>query len=328
MKKLKIAGNILMVIALVFVVRRLFSIDWTSVITGKNLFWFVLYIAVYTVIVLVSYYPWRILVSVFIGSEKSLAKHDLTFCYVFTKANILKYVPGNVFQYVGRNEVASILGLDHAGVAMATLSEVILMAASAALCSLVLIGSYTIQYLKAHLLKILAVGIAALVILSAAVFFLFKWKKEKVTEYYNKYKKILSKKQTAARLLLVFCIYTVIFLCIGLLFIAVMNLCSGKALPRSVYGMVIGGFILSWLAGYITPGAPGGIGVRELILSLVFSGTAFASQETIVKASALYRVINTFGDIIAFVIMFVVYHAAAKKSGLSAADKQKTNDRE
>ena len=317
-----------MIIALVFVVRRLFGIDWTSVITGKNLLWFVLYIAVYTVIVLVSFFPWRILVSVFTGSGASLAKHDLTFCYVFTKANILKYVPGNVFQYVGRNEVASILGLDHAGVAMATLSEVILMAASAALCSLVLIGSYTIQYLKAHLLKILGLGAAALVLLAAVVFFLYKWKKDKFTEYYKKLKTTLSQKQTAARLLLVFCIYTVIFLCIGLLFAAVMSLCSGKALPRSAYGMVIGGFILSWLAGYITPGAPGGIGVRELILTLVFSGTTIASQETIVKASALYRVINTFGDIIAFVIMFVVYHAAAKKSGLSAADKKGANDRE
>ena len=314
MKKLKTAGNILMVIALIFVVRRLMLIDWKPVITGENFFRFALYTAVYTLIVLISFYPWRILVTVFTGAENSLSKHDMTFCYVFTKANILKYVPGNVFQYVGRNEAASILGLDHAGVAMATLSEVILMAASAALCSLILIGSYTMQYLKEHMLKILAVGAVVLAVVCLAVFFLYKWKKEKFLEYYNTYKKILSQKQTAKRLLLVFCIYSVIFLCIGLLFTAVMNLCAGTPLPRSVYGMVIGGFILSWLAGYITPGAPGGIGVRELILSLVFSGTAFASDDTIMTASALYRVINTLGDIFAFVIMAVVFHAASQKA--------------
>ena len=80
MKKLKTAGNILMVIALIFVVRRLSLIDLQSVLTGANFSRFALYSVLYTVIVLISFYPWRILVSVFTGAENLLSKYDLTFC--------------------------------------------------------------------------------------------------------------------------------------------------------------------------------------------------------------------------------------------------------
>ena len=312
MKNLKTAGNILMIFALFFVVRRLLKIDWSGIVTGRNLLRFVLYVLVYTLIVLVSFFPWRILVGIFTGKGQSLAKHDTVFCYVFTKANILKYVPGNVFQYVGRNEAASILGLDHANVAMATVSEVVLMAAASALCSLLLIGPYTVQYLKEHIGNILLLGMAALGLIVLAGFILYKWKREKLLEYVRDYKAILLKKETAVRLLGVFLIYFSIFLCIGLLFIAVMNLCGEVDLPLSGYGMVIGGFILSWLAGYITPGAPGGIGVREMIMTVVFSGSTLVSSEMIVTASALYRVINILGDIAAFVIMLAVYHRYQK----------------
>ena len=44
-----------------------------------------------------------------------------------------------------------------------------------------------------------------------------------------------------------------------------------------VVGLAIGGFTLSWSVGYLAVFAPGGIGVRELMLSLFFSSTSYAA---------------------------------------------------
>ena len=83
-------------------------------------------------------------------------------------------------------------------------------------------------------------------------------------------------------------------------------MCGERTVPYSVTGVIIGGFILSWLVGYITPGAPGGIGVRELVLTLLFTDSVFVSSDTITMASALYRGISILGDLLAFLIMFIM----------------------
>jgi uncharacterized membrane protein YbhN (UPF0104 family) len=44
----------------------------------------------------------------------------------------------------------------------------------------------------------------------------------------------------------------------------------------NVIGLAVGGFSLSWSIGYLTIFAPGGIGVRELVITLLFSTTAYA----------------------------------------------------
>lgn len=48
-------------------------------------------------------------------------------------------------------------------------------------------------------------------------------------------------------------------------------------IDANVIGLAIGGFTLSWSVGYLAVFAPGGIGVRELMLSLFFSSTTYAA---------------------------------------------------
>ena len=44
---------------------------------------------------------------------------------IYTQSNILKYIPGNVFQYVGRNKLAFDMNISHVDVACATILDIL-----------------------------------------------------------------------------------------------------------------------------------------------------------------------------------------------------------
>jgi len=79
------------------------------------------------------------------------------------------------------------------------------------------------------------------------------------------------------------------------------------------FSMVYGIAVLSWLLGYIMPGAPGGLGVRESILVLALS--PIYGQDNILIAGLLTRAIFIIGDIVAFVISFIVNKIHFDKKG-------------
>ena len=85
----------------------------------------------------------------------------------------------------------------------------------------------------------------------------------------------------------------VFMLCLGGTFAAVFNLLSDA--PVAV---LTGAGIIAWLVGYLTPGAPGGIGTREAALIALLS---YLNQEdTVLIATALFRVVTTLGDVLLF----------------------------
>jgi hypothetical protein len=60
--------------------------------------------------------------------------------------------------------------------------------------------------------------------------------------------------------------------------------------PQAGFMMpVVGAFSLSWVAGYVAFFAPGGIGIREVLLTVILGGV-FASQEVAIYAT-IHRVL-------------------------------------
>ncbi|WP_306145663.1 hypothetical protein [Roseibium sp. MMSF_3412] len=85
----------------------------------------------------------------------------------------------------------------------------------------------------------------------------------------------------------------IFMLCLGGTFAAVFNLLS-----EAPVAILAGAGIIAWLVGYLTPGAPGGIGTREATLIALLS---FLNQEdTVLIATALFRVVTTLGDVLLF----------------------------
>jgi len=82
----------------------------------------------------------------------------------------------------------------------------------------------------------------------------------------------------------------------ALLFAALLNLFVPEhAAPT---GVVLGAAVLAWLAGFVTPGSPGGLGVREMVLSLALAG--WIEPAAAVGAAAAFRVLTVGGDLLVF----------------------------
>jgi hypothetical protein len=63
--------------------------------------------------------------------------------------------------------------------------------------------------------------------------------------------------------------------------------------------LLVGAYVLAWLIGMITPGAPAGVGVRELVLLFLLVGTV--SESDLVLALLVGRIITLMGDFLFFV---------------------------
>ncbi|MGQ0799036.1 MAG: lysylphosphatidylglycerol synthase transmembrane domain-containing protein [Pseudomarimonas sp.] len=60
-------------------------------------------------------------------------------------------------------------------------------------------------------------------------------------------------------------------------------------------------FCLSWVIGFVAPGAPAGLGVREAVQLLILGGTN-APPETLLSVVLLARLISTIGDGTTFIV--------------------------
>lgn len=300
MKKVKILGNIITVLALLLIVRRIvqFDIRWEDLLDAGKVRILLFCTLAYTLLVIVNHYPWRKLIEALSGQPQSLTAYRRDFLEVYTKSNLFKYIPGNVFQYVGRNELAFRLGLNHVQVATSTLIEIVLTVFAAALAALLLVWSVAIDYFRQHW-KILA-GLCLIGVLLLTGLFFAARKHEKLRTYIAQYKETMSTKKNMRTLFCCFLYYAFTFFYSGGLFLLVLRLCGTTDL--SLYGVriILGAYILSWVAGYITPGSPGGIGVRELVMMSVVAGSNLATPESITSALVIYRIITILGDVLAF----------------------------
>jgi len=77
--------------------------------------------------------------------------------------------------------------------------------------------------------------------------------------------------------------------------------------------LVTAAFALSWLIGFLAPGAPAGLGVREGITVVLLSGSA--GNEYLLVFVLLARLVTMLGDAINFLLGTVWFAVDAKRSG-------------
>jgi len=61
-----------------------------------------------------------------------------------------------------------------------------------------------------------------------------------------------------------------------------------------------GAYVLAWLAGFVTPGAPAGLGIRELVLLFLLQG--LVGGPDLLLVILLGRVITVSGDLVFFIL--------------------------
>jgi hypothetical protein len=216
---------------------------------------------------------------------------------VWGQANIAKYLPGNVLHFAGRQVLGARYGWPQAGIATASLLEVgLFVLLPAALAALALTAT------GADLGPLGRSGQLGLVVLAAAlglacVLFaarLARWLPPPVGRLVAR----LELPRPAA--ILPALLYFLLFF-VGMSLIAwwLYGVVTGRAAPADL-PLLAGAFLVSWLLGFIVPGAPGGIGVREGTFALF--GGVLLGQEGLVVVALLLRLVTLMGEGLLFLL--------------------------
>lgn len=214
-------------------------------------------------------------------------------------SQIGKYIPGNVAHLIGRLALAKADGLVGAVVGLAMLVEIclLLLAGGLLLGLLLFLAPDLVQSLLPSLDEVASQQLSTVVVtLLLAGIALGSWfLAEKVSQ----------RSQTSIQPLVAFkplALHVANFLILGISLALVMEAIapgaySGIELPMSV-------FVAAWTIGFLTPGSPGGIGVRE---GLIVIGIGAAIGEGPALAVALiHRAMAIGGDVTAFLLGIVV----------------------
>lgn len=190
---------------------------------------------------------------------------------IYGVSQINKYIPGNVFHLAGRQALCMSAGMAARPLAKSALWE---------LCMLAVLGLlYGVLATPLALPRMPAIAAAGL------------WASLLYCGY------AVLRRLDAKPLARALGWQAAFLLISGAVFVAVLQLNShGSQVPYSTLPVICGAYVLAWLAGLVTPGAPAGVGVREAVLLLLL-GKWFAPAD-LLMAVVLGRAVTASGDLL------------------------------
>ncbi len=297
LKAVKVVGSLLTVVSLVFIIQRLQQYDLNSILsldtTGT-----ILVIAsslIYGIVIFLGCIPWKYLIEIISGLKIPFIK--LT--RVNTKSNLYKYVPGNVFQYVGKSQIALEENISIKQVSI----SIVLDLANNVLAGCIISIPYFLAYVDLAVVGILIlVGLLILM----GIYFLLRHK-----DWFKNYIDLL-KEPRILKCLAITIIYRVVnYLVTGYIYV-VLFLAQGVTIQTQEIPYILGAFTFAWLVGFLTPGAPAGIGIRESMLLLLL-GNSYP-ETYILSSMIIFRICGIIGDILGYIYAEVVYKIANRKN--------------
>lgn len=211
---------------------------------------------------------------------------------VFARTQVYKYLPTNVIHLVGRFVLASRYGAAKDTLSYAQVMEIILM--------LLASGSVAFLFSFSFLLKIgetygvsryvtssiyVAIGLAALIFAPIVA---------------GRYFKQSRKRRAFLMAALSVGYYGLFFVANGLIVIFLVHVLYE---PTIEWKMVIGVSAAGWLLGFVVPGAPGGLGVREAVFIAGLTSIGMPTAPSAAVAIA-HRVVTLLGDVLLSAVEF------------------------
>lgn len=299
----KLAGYLLGGFAFyyIFIQIRDSGISWDQVsnsIQGFDLAWLLLATILYLIVMYIGAVIWVYLVNLisFRPIRKNLSKMIL----VHSKSNIGKYLPGNFMQFVGRNVLANKLGYSHTNIILSTLFEIIFSIVIGVFIIVLLVvpGFVVVSFDKIELFtKNQSIYMLMFLLLASIFFMAFK---SKVISLVGKYKILLNNKTAMFRVIFGFILaYLIMGLCNLIIFYVLNN-----KIEYSDYINFLVIYLISWILGFILPGPPGGLGVREAIYISFLS--ASYDLAIITLTALILRVVNILGDVLYLFISAII----------------------
>jgi glycosyltransferase 2 family protein len=191
---------------------------------------------------------------------------------VYGISQIAKYVPGNVFHLAGRQAMGMAAGMAGWALARSAVWELGLIVTAGGL-----FGSLVLPLVLPGLPA--DVGPLGFVAMLGAVTTLL-W-------YF-----------IGSSVVRAFVWYVAFLLVSGLLFVGLVEFLVEGSATEAGGLTLIGAYVLAWLVGLVTPGAPAGVGVRELVLLFLLKG--LVSEADLLLAVMLGRMVTVAGDLAFF----------------------------
>jgi uncharacterized membrane protein YbhN (UPF0104 family) len=301
MKVLKVIGGIATLVSFYFIFKIIskLKIDFSVLLNIRTLFFVFLFSLIFSLSIFILSFSWKLILQ-FI-SKKKIPFWNIFL--VYARSNIGKYLPGNFMHLANRNLIGDNLSLKQSEIALSSFLEIIFMIISTLILSLSLSFEETIRLLsqKLNVLTdkwLFFILFSVILVISGVVLFVFIFKKNLVKLYHNYVNMELVKLFFNVFILNVLC-----FAVLGVILILIIKFLLNTNITniKNIFN-IQSIFVFSWLAGFITPGSPGGIGVREFFLISLLS--KYISPETVVISVTLHRLISIFGDIITFLFSF------------------------
>ncbi len=211
---------------------------------------------------------------------------------IYARSQLAKYIPGNVMQIAGRHIMINRLGVPHKPLAMASLSEILgLMSAS---CTITIIGS-TVFGLGSDYINQQQLYYGLVII--ALLLFLLPFIRKISLKLYPTSRKFLCNTNLQWAFFFAYLKYLLFFILAGSILLGLVFYLGGS-INLSNISAIIAIFAVSWLAGFITPGAPSGLGIRETILVVLLDKILLSNSGALI--AILFRIVTIGGDVLFF----------------------------
>jgi len=285
---------ILVVVSLLFIGQRL-NQQWSELSLwrpdGATLITLCVGIITYGMACLCLSYAWRKLLC----SSKIPQLPSSEYTRIYARSQIGKYIPGNIFHIAGRHALGLKAGIGHRPLAYAAIAEMIGLMSAA--MTVAISGGGVYRFFAPRLNFCL---LAAVVVIVCIVFLLlFRYKPQIIENGYRAIVKSLSP-GTLSAWVFSYLAYIGFFLVAGITLLALVMIVS-DTVPLHIMPSIVGSFSIAWAAGFLTPGAPSGIGVREAILVLALESTM--TQADAILVAILFRSVTVLGDVV-FLLLF------------------------
>jgi uncharacterized membrane protein YbhN (UPF0104 family) len=198
----------------------------------------------------------------------------------YATSQLAKYVPGNIFQFAGRQAIGVAAGIGNGPLAKSTALELAFLIGGGVLFSPLVLPLF-VGHAAEGAEAFAAAAFVALTLLAI-------WLAARLGG---------PELGAAARRYLAFLAVS------GIVFAATYGIAGGE-LSGSLLLPITGAYVLAWLAGLVTPGAPAGIGVREAVLLFLLSG--IGSPPVILLAVVVGRAMTVLGDFVFYLAGGVV----------------------
>ncbi len=318
MKRFFLVGGLLILVisavyCVVFLVENLSSLpslEWTS---PQIYLSYSLAVGAYLVSLMVSFATWHLLLRA-VGENSSV----VAALGIGMIAQFAKYVPGNVAHLIGRIALARRYGFGTVGVGLTMTIEIgcaVLAGFTVAAFAFIVEGPPRLvgasQLPSPLVLVLFALGMAVVPLVAVQV--LKRWRPEFLRRQLDQ---VAISAPSATTLVICFFLYLLVFLILGLmLYLVVRGVFDGTPAP---YWLLAGVFALAWVAGFLTPGAPGGLGVREAFL-LVSLDPLYGAGPALGMTIGL-RLVTTVGDVMALLIGFLCQWRVRRRPGIVNED--------